>query len=311
MREQDKKLAADLDQALRAYTTRPLPGISTASKRESLVGQLVDSLRRNAMYIDALRRRGVNSVHADPTSAAFDPLKAAMYFQAQGNIDEAFWMVFLLTHFGKAKGSGWRLVRDIYGRLGDSDHWNWINTSTDPSQFKAWLTDNYTTLKNDGVMRRFGNHRKYETLKPTSSKSPGAVVESYVQWIGPTHSHENLIQEAISQVGSDPSEIFDHLFNSMNVLRFGRTGKFDYLAMLGKLGLAPIRPGFTYMDGATGPYDGACLLFGGSKSVGLNRADLDIWLIELDSELNVGMQVLEDAICNWQKSPSKYKAFHG
>ncbi len=173
------------------------------------------------------------------------------------------------------------------------------------------MADNYATLKNDGVSRKFGNHRKYETLNPTSSNSTGAVVESYVQWIGPTHLHENLIQEARRLSSSNPCEMFDYLFTSMDVKRFGRTGKFDYLAMLGKLDLAPIRPGSTYMDGATGPYDGACLLFGGSKTAGLNRTVLDKRLIELDADLNVGMQVLEDAICNWQKSPGKYKPFHG
>jgi len=48
-----------------------------------------------------------------------------------------------------------------------------------------------------------------------------------------------------------------------DVERFGRTAKFDYLTMVGKLGLAAIEPGSTYMQGATGPLKGARLLFGG------------------------------------------------
>jgi hypothetical protein len=92
-----------------------------------------------------------------------------------------------------------------------------------------------------------------------------------------------------------------------NVLRFGRLARFDYLAMLGKLGLAGIKPGSTYLNGATGPLRGARLLFG----VTANHSVLDGWLGELDEELQVGMQVMEDALCNWQKSPSVFEPFRG
>jgi hypothetical protein len=34
-------------------------------------------------------------------------------------------------------------------------------------------------------------------------------------------------------------------------------------------------------------------------------------LIELDADLKVGMQVLEDALCNWQKSPAHFERFRG
>ena len=83
--------------------------------------------------------------------------------------------------------------------------------------------------------------------------------------------------------------------------------RFDYLTMVGKLGLAPIEPGSTYMQGSTGPFVGARLLFGGRRSA----AELDAWLVELDARLHVGMQVLEDAICNWQKSPGTFGPFRG
>ena len=75
----------------------------------------------------------------------------------------------------------------------------------------------------------------------------------------------------------------------------------------GELGLARIEPGSTYMKGSTGPLRGARLLFGEHR----NPADLDGWVVDLNAELNVGMQVLEDALCNWQKSPAKYKRYTG
>ena len=93
---------------------------------------------------------------------------------------------------------------------------------------------------------------------------------------------------------------------------FGRTARFDYLNMIAKLDLAKIEPGSTYMTGATGPLKGARLLFGapGAKA---KPTQLNAWLIELDASLGLemGLQVLEDALCNWQKSPARFKPFRG
>ncbi|MCH8829992.1 MAG: hypothetical protein IID45_10495 [Planctomycetes bacterium] len=41
-----------------------------------------------------------------------------------------------------------------------------------------------------------------------------------------------------------------------------------------------------------------------------STSDLDAWIVELDDDIEVGMQVLEDALCNWQKSPGEFKPFH-
>lgn len=81
--------------------------------------------------------------------------------------------------------------------------------------------------------------------------------------------------------------------------------------MLGKLGLAAIEPDSTYMTGSSGPISGARLLFAGDAKAQLPAGNLDQWLVDLDARLGVGMQVLEDALCNWQKSPSEFKAFRG
>jgi Alpha-glutamyl/putrescinyl thymine pyrophosphorylase clade 3 len=97
-----------------------------------------------------------------------------------------------------------------------------------------------------------------------------------------------------------------------SVVSFGRTARFDYLTMIGKLGLASIEPGFAYMGGATGPLRGARLLFFGSATAGgVTPRQLDAWLAELDAYLGVGMQVLEDSLCNWQKSPGRFLRFRG
>jgi hypothetical protein len=115
-----------------------------------------------------------------------------------------------------------------------------------------------------------------------------------------------LVAETLDRTHGDPTAAFDDLYRSLNVVaRFGRLARFDYLMMLAKLELAPIGPGSPYLEGASGPLRGAELLFG-------HRAPartFNSWIVDLDKRLNVGMQVLEDALCNWQKSPDRFVPF--
>lgn len=314
MSQQDILIAQQLINGFALYEqqVRALVGISDPAYRDTLVKQFVESLRR-IRYVTLFTQRQVSTNRADPLSDLFDPERAAVLHLRQGNLDEAFWMIFLSVHFGKPKRSGWRLVRDIYGRLGNGQRWDWAQTSANPNAFRQWLSTNLTTLNGgDGIKRRFGNHRKYETLHPYSAPGTGTVIETYINWVGQFGSHSMLIQDAAANTDGSPRAMFDYLYRSMSaVARFGRTGKFDYLTMVGKLGLAPIEPGSAYLQGATGPYKGAKLLFGNTATAQLKRPQLDAWLIQLESFLHVGMQPMEDALCNWQKSPGVFVPFRG
>jgi Alpha-glutamyl/putrescinyl thymine pyrophosphorylase clade 3 len=314
VRPKDRGLAQKLDAGLHSFEKQkhPLPGIQPRVNREALLEQLVESIHR-INYISVIRTREISDLRADPSSDLFDALKAAVLRQRQGQLDEAFWLVFMSVHFGKHRRTGWRLARDIYGCLGGSAHWDWARTSPHPERFRKWLAAHQSTLRGgDGIARHFGNHRKYQSLDAWSSKGTGEAVESYVRWVRPYKNHQTLIQNAQNQAGGGPRKTFDYLYRSMReVVSFGRTARFDYLTMVGKLGLASIEPGSTYMQGATGPLKGARLLFGGSTTGALRRLDLDAWLVELDAHLEVGMQVLEDALCNWQKAPENFKGFRG
>jgi hypothetical protein len=308
----DQKRANQLDAALVKFdaNTRALRGIKEQTARAVLVQQLIDSLRRIA-YAHFIRDEQFDAGREDPSRSIFDPLRAAVYQMRRGDTDEAFWLVFLFVHFGKHSTDGWRLIRDIYGALGGQP-WTWARVSANPQAFQQWLATNEKRLQTDGISRRFGNHRKYESLSASSSAGTAAVIASYVKWVSPPRTHQQLIRDAHKAVGQNPREVFSYLYNSMSsVQRFGRLGKFDYLTMLGKLGLAPIEPGSAYLAEATGPRRGARLLFGGDKNAKLKAKDLDSWLLQLDETLGVGMQVLEDAICNWQKSPREFVHFRG
>lgn len=309
MRRRDRDVGRRLEQELLLFDQnhRPLIGIRDRIVRAVFIEQLIESIRR-IEFITVLRSRDLSNKRMDPETELFDPLRAAILCQRGGDLEEAFWLVFLFVHFGKHPRSGWKYVRDIYGRLGRGGRWNWSNTSGNPSGFRAWLDAHQGDLKPLGVPHGFGNHRKRESLDAFSSNGTGAVVESYIGWIQSQRTHEELVQRALQVANGDPRLAFDHLYNSMDaVMRFGRLARFDYLTMVGKLELAPIAPGSTYLRGSTGPLTGANLLFGGEHSV--DR--LDTWLVELGDALDIGMQALEDALCNWQKSPRAFKPFRG
>ncbi len=210
-------------------------------------------------------------------------------------------MVFLFVHFGEHRVGGWRYARDVYGALGADELWDWEHVSTEPEAFRAWMLANVVRIKSRGP-GGFGNHRKYERLELT-----GDVVASYVDWVGPTRAHQDTINAATA-VTADGREAFAELYRSMRTVRqFGRTACFDYLSKLYRLGLAPITPDRAYIVGATGPFMGSQLLLGTTAP----RSTLDGMLVALDDFLGLGMDTLEDAVCNWQKSPDTFRPFRG
>jgi Alpha-glutamyl/putrescinyl thymine pyrophosphorylase clade 3 len=278
----------------------PLPGLGSADRRDTFIGQLVESDRRKR-YIRGLSGAELSAARCDPTSTLFDPLKAAVIHHRSGNSEEAFWMVFLFVHFGRSRRGGWGFARTVYGSLGAGTSWGWDRVSTDPVAFQGWLAANLAEIESGGP-GGFGNHRKYESLAGT-----GRTVVTYVAWVGGARSHGDRFNAALSAASGDRRLAFAQLFRSMEIIhRFGRTARFDYLSTVSKLDFAAIEPDRAYLGNATGPLTGARQLFGG----GVRRpAELDRQLVDLETYLGVGLDTLEDAVCNWQKSPSVFRPF--
>ncbi|MFD0740247.1 hypothetical protein ACFQZQ_13265 [Lysobacter koreensis] len=310
MRPADRRLATQLDARLATYEKAHglLPGIEDQSAREVLVEQIIESIRR-IDFVQAMKKRPISEMRRNPSSEMYDPLRAAVLFATEGSIDEACWQVFLSVHFGKSLRSAWQYPKDIYGRLGDGGVWGWAEVSSDVAGFRNWLSANSPQLKgSDGIIRRFSNHRKYVSIDAWSENGTGSAVATYVGWIDAANGHQRLFNSASQQSLGEPREAFRLLYASMSAVRsFGRIAKFDYLTMIGKLGLANIEPDSAYMSGATGPLTGSKLLFGKLSSI----ARYDAAVVALGTELGVNMQVMEDSICNWQKSPDKFIAFRG
>ncbi len=309
MRPRDVKKAAQIHAALAKFadSVHPLPGIASDARRTAFVEQIIESIRR-VEYVLVLAHRDISAECAVPTSICFDPLKAAILNKRQGKIDEAFWLIFLSVHFGKHQRGGWRYVREVYGRLNDGEPWDWAHVTKDVEGFRTWLSGNLQELQRKDVPGGFGNHRKYESLRGDSQRGTGAVVESYVGWVISAKTHLGLFNDALDRADGDPEKGFDELYRSMRVVQqFGRTARFDYLTMVGKIGLANIEPGVAYIANSTGPIKGAKLLFG----EGASTATLEACTAELGRYIGVGMQVMEDSLCNWQKSAEVFRPFRG
>lgn len=298
------KRMQELDQALQEFSNsnRRLLGIADPSYRETLVLQMIASIRR-LDYTKAIKSRDISAERCDPASDLFEPERAAALLARTGQADEAIWLIFLATHFGQHGRYKWSMLRDIYSGLGGGI-WTWCRVSADPQQFRAWLQQNVGNIRG-----AFGNHRKYETLNPNSNNGTANVIESFVRCLAP--SPAKWFSDLVRSVGNDPFAVFDEAYSRLAIARFGRLAKFDFLALLGRLDLAPISPGSAYLSGATGPLRGARLLVDGDVDSLSRAAEMDVLLQQLDNHLHVGMQVMEDSLCNWQKSPNQFVHFRG
>jgi hypothetical protein len=295
-----QRIANELAAARAPLSLAGLPNSATVG---TLALQFVASLRREDYY-KAVQKKPVAAARADPNSPLFDAERAVAFHMQQGNVDEAGWLIFLMTHFARPADTKWQRLQDVYGRLG-AGVWDWVTVTANPAAFHSWIDANWQQIRG-----KFGNHRKYNSLQPTAASPMRRTVCDYLAWIGPA-GHAAFFANAVRAAGNDPHTIYDHLYNSMKVLTFARLGKFDYLSLVGRYGLAPISAGSAYLKGATGPQSGARLLVDGSRSSATPLAAIQGTLDALDARLSVGMAVMEDALCNWQKSPTSFVHYLG
>ena len=135
-----------------------LVGINGPDNRNAFILQVIDSIRR-VNFQRYIRATDISpSRHA--TDNNFDPYKSAVLHFRNGNFDEACWLIFLATHFGKSGETGWRLLKDFYGAFQEEPFWTWVKVSSDLGLITQWLTQNYGSFVNDGIKRKFGKRTK-------------------------------------------------------------------------------------------------------------------------------------------------------
>ncbi|MCD9147462.1 alpha-glutamyl/putrescinyl thymine pyrophosphorylase clade 3 protein [Pseudophaeobacter flagellatus] len=288
----------------------PLPSIASAQRRRCWAQQIVSSLRRIS-YTDTLMTRGVNAARCDPNSGIFDPVRGSLYYQRNGQLDEAVWLAFVLTHFGKHAVDEWKLAANVYGSFGAGPVWTFAQYAANPAGFENMLGANSGRLADASNSGSFSNHRKFQSKKPFAIAK---TFRTYYEWQTEFGGFRDRMIATHASVGQEAHAAFDALYKSMKgVYGFGggRLGRFDFLTMLGKLQLAPIAPGSVYLDKATGPLAGARLLFFNNRDHSITGKALEPRVDALDEILGVGKQVIEDSLCNWQKSPDAYVYFRG
>lgn len=306
MRPDDRKRDENLQAGLVAFSQHtPLQGIADPAARVSLTRQMIDSLHR-VDFVRRLAERPPDERRTDPHNALFDPIKAAFLHDRAGNKDEAAWLVFLSTHFGYNRRTKWELTRLLYGALDEGPVWTWARTSGDLAGLQAWFGVHAHQLA--GLP--FGNHRKYESLRLDAENNLVATITSYVNWVGANRGFALMVAEE-DDPPSDPKTRFDRLYRASPIVQFGRTAKFDFLTMIGKLDIADIEPPLPYLQGATGPTRGAKLLIADDPMAKIPVGHLSDTVVALGEVLGVGMQVMEDSLCNWQKSQFQYLPFRG
>lgn len=305
-RVKNQQKSNELSNLLDTFRGYPLVGLTIPIRKSVLIAQIIDSIRR-IEYLRLTSARAKSASLYTPYTGSFQPFGGSAALLKSGRTDDAYWLVYLATHFGKHKTDGWNLTEDFYGRFGQGGVWDWATACQNPQAIEHWLTGIYPHVTGAGRSRRFGNHRKFETLKP-GPKGTGHAVATYIEWVLTYGSHQALISHVQGCVGQNPKDVFAYLYRELDkVAKLGRLGKFDFLCNLSNLLIAPIIPDIAYIAGSTGPVAGARLLFGSTK----NTKQLESACAELAEHLDVSPQVIEDALCNWQKKPEKYVYFRG
>jgi hypothetical protein len=286
-----------------------LPGITQDDARMTLVDQMISSLRR-VEYVHHFRYRPTMSPdRIDPHSSLFDPLRGAFFLEQKGKRDEAVWQAFVGTHFGKHTADGWKLARNVMGSFGGQPTWTASEYTRSAPAFDAMLKAHQEDLRDPAVSGRFSNHRQYQSKRPDVIAK---VFATFHAWEFADGGFDARLRRVHQRVGQEPTAVFRELYWSMEaVYGFGRLGRFDLLTMLGKLNIAPIEADSVHLSGATGPLRGAKLLVLGDSGAAGKPSDIEASIDLLDDYLGVGKQVLEDSLCNWQKSPTVYRYFTG
>ena len=201
------------------------------------------------------------------------------------------WRGFLAGHFGRAsadspdaKQSAAKLLCAFEGH----PFWNWARVSSNQESLRNWLCDHRDRIKT----LRYGNHRKFESHKPLILYE---VISSFLRWV---MENGGSPQSALRiNTSATPEANFDAMYHSLKgIRRFGRTGAFDLLCLLGNMSILAVQPGSCHLRGSTGPLKGARKLWGPRRPSELSRlADATAKALEIPYD------VFEDALCMWQK----------
>jgi hypothetical protein len=196
---------------------------------------------------------------------------------------EAAWLAALTTAVGWDRPES---VGQLYNALYQGEPWTWGRVARDGGDGMArWVDANAETLHRAAP---FGDHRAYQSHRATSPTSTGRVLRSLVTWLC---AHGDELHPRSADFGG--------LYDAMEpVTGFGRTGRYDFLRLLGLLGLAPLEPALCYFLGASGPARGARQFFGMPAE---NCDEMEARARDVEAALGLPPMIVEDVLCQASK----------
>jgi hypothetical protein len=254
-------------------------------------------LARSEEWVEQLKALSRDAPRQDlgPGDSGWDARLEIIRLANARDKEESTWLAFLCILIGEQDDTDpWRYVGRLYSGLGEGQSLTWKWVSTDPSRVGRL----FELQRSEARSLKFANHRKFESQLsiPSVIASYASVVQSHggsqVAWLGS---------------GSEmPTSRFTRLLSQIReIKRFGRLAAYDFLVLLGSLGIYPLEPERLYLDGSTGPIAGARLLTSDYIS---GAALLDVRTCQLAETLGVSLRAMEDALCNWQKDANRRAA---
>lgn len=262
----------------------------------ALAFQTKDSIRRIEVYTAYKTRAELADQTGLPYSFSTNPLVLAQ--RPSISSLSKLWFLYLATYFGKSKTSKWELSKRAIFRNAEEIILVEEILEERNSYFNGLEKMDFFANCN------FSNHRKY-TKKALLGKN-GFI------------NSANYFLNNIYQFNFPEITDFDYTYNrALKIPLFGRMAAFDYICSLCKCNLNVNEPTSMYLKYSTGPRAGFRYLLNlcGSEISSIEDVvqfgnELQEWFQE-NTEIFLVAQVLEDAICNWQKSPITKSRYFG
>jgi hypothetical protein len=265
------------------------------NKLNILAKQTFDSIRRIQIY-GTYKIRASQAV-LDRKSFIHTSNPFVLAQRSDLNLQNRAWIIYLATYFGKSDKSKWTLFnRATFDQKKSIILFDEIVLDLD-KYFKYLSGFDFFDNAN------YSNHRKFT---PKNLKKDNGVFKSMEYFAN------NINQYSTSK----EMEFHEVYLLSQKIPNFGRLAGFDFTSSLVKCGFNIKEPKSMYADHSTGPLKGLELLLKltNNDASKISQKKLSPNLVEWFSKnSNIFMigQVLEDAICNWQKDNRKYIRYIG